>query len=51
MTGNFISKKVTLYDDLEDFNENKQTSEINFRHSDRLLEEDLEQPKHSSTAL
>ena len=46
MTGKFINKKITLYDDLEDLNENKITSEINFRNSDRLLEEDLELPKH-----
>ena len=46
MTGNFIYKKGTLFDELEDINNNKITSEIFFRNSDRLLEEDLAQPIH-----
>lgn len=50
MTGNFINKKLSLFDELEDLNENKQNSEINFRNSDRLLEEDLPEAKNNSTA-
>ena len=44
MTGNFINKKVSLFDELEDLNENKQNSEINFRNSD------LPEAKNNSTA-